>query len=228
MHRLDGAYERVNGARERLDELRPEISAFTDAVANNVSMKYEKKVITVNKRKVNVPVGTASFPINRPSPPRLRRLIGEVVSNLRAALDYLVYELACFDSQSIVEKTQFVIVDSEQDFRKNMWHLRGLTGEHIAMFERLQPYEGCNWTKLLRDISNPDKHRQLTAVKHPVYIRIDPSNTESILAGKDVNVNSYASIQITFRNGPPVIESLEQLVLEVAHVLDIFKPEFQR
>ena len=228
MHPLDGAYEQVNGAREHLDALKPEIEAFVKVVADGVSLKYKKGVVNIKGRQLNVPIGTATAPINRSAPPKVRRLIGEVIQSLRKALEYLVYELACFDAKSFVEKTQFVIVDCEKEFRKNLWHLEGLTGEHRAMFEGLQPYNGCNWTKLLRDLSNPDKHKTLTAVKHPVAFRLDANNTDAILAGKQVDVDSYASIQITFYKGSPVIESLEQLVVDVTHVLDIFKPEFQR
>ena len=228
MQPLDGAYEQVNGAREHLDALSPEIEAFAQVVANDVSLKYQKGVVKIKGRQIVVPIGTANFPINLPTPPRLSRLIGETIQNLRTALDYLVYELACFDAKSIIDNTQFVIVDCEKDFRKNLWHLKGLTGEHIAMFERLQPYQRCHWTKLLRDLSNPDKHRHLTAVKHPVAFRLDASNTEAILAGKQVNMNSYASIQIKFSDGTPIIESLEQLVLDVTQTLNMFKPEFQR
>ena len=228
MQPLDGAYERINGAREHLDTLRPEISAFSNVVANDVSLEYKKGVVNIEGRQLEVPIGTAHAPVNLPAPPRVSRLIGDTIQNLRIALDYLVYELACFDSKSIVEKTQFVIVDSEEQFRNNLWHLRGLSGEHIGMFKRLQPYEGCYWTKLLRDLSNPDKHKHLTAIKHPVTIRIDPRNTEAILAGKQVDMESYASIQITFNNGPPVVEGLEQLVLDVTHTLELLKPELQR
>ena len=138
----------------------------------------------------------------------------------------MVYELAHFDAKSYVEKTQFVIVDCEEDFRKNLRHLEGLNGEHRAMFERLQPYNGCNWTKLIRDLSNPDKHKTLTAIRHFTGIHIDPANTEAILAGKQVDVDDYATIEITFVKGPPVIAGLQQLVLDVTHTLDVFKPEF--
>ena len=151
----------------------------------------------------------------------------KVVENLRSALDYLIYKLACFDSKGIVDKTQFVIVDSEENFQSNKWHLNGLSGEHIAAIERLQPYRGCNWTQLIRDISNPDKHEHLTAIKHPIVVSIDSGNTDRILAGQDVGVNDYASIQIAFSNGPPVIEGLEQLISDVAHTLDAFEPEFK-
>jgi hypothetical protein len=142
-------------------------------------------------------------------------------------LEYLVYELACFDSKTIVDKTQFVIVDSVEEFHKSKWHLRGLTGEHIAAFERLQPYNGCTWTGLLRDLSNPDKHRYLTAVRSPVAIRIDSRNTEEILAGRPVDVNSYASITIAFSDGTPIIEGLEQLTLMTVKTLTDFKHEFK-
>lgn len=227
MDPLDGAREQIIGAREHLDMLGPEIRAFAEIVSKDVSLQYKKGLITINRQQREVPIGTATFPMNRPTPPRAARLIGEVVENLRSALDYLVYELACFDSKGIVDKTQFVITDSEENFRSNKWHLNGLSGEHIAAIERLQPYRGCYWTKLIRDISNSDKHRQLTAIKHPVHVRIDSGNTERILAGKKVDVEDYALVQITFSNGPPVIEGLEQLISDVAHTLDAFEPEFK-
>ena len=227
MHPLDGAYEQINGAREHLDALKPEIDDFTEEIANSISLKYKRGFIKINGRHLLVPIGTAGFPINRPAPPRASRLIGDTVGNLRKALDYLVYELACFDSKSIIEKTQFVIVDWPKGFRSNLWHLDGLIPEHIAMFEQLQPYKGCHWTKLIRDLSNPDKHKTLTAIKHPIALSLDPSNTEAIIAGKNVSVNSYASIKITFYKGAPVIETLEQLVLDVTKTLHLFYFEFK-
>ncbi len=227
MQPLDGAYEQINGAREHFDLLKPELGAFAKIIANEVTLNYQKGIVNIKGKRLHVPIGTATAPVNRPASLRVSRLIGETIQNLRTALEYLVYQLACFDAKSSVEKTQFVIVDSEKEFRKNTWHLNGLTGEHMAMFERLQPYNGCNWTKLIRDLSNPDKHKTLTAVSHPVTVRINDSNTDAILAGKQVDVNSYASVHITFSDGSPVIETLEQLVSEVAHVLKVFEPEFK-
>lgn len=227
MHQLDGAREHIYGAQEHLDMLRPEIQSFAQIVSKDVSLKYVKGFVTIKGQQREVPIGTASFPMNRPTPPRAARLIGEVVQNLRSALDYLVYELARFDSKSAVDKTQFVIADSEENFLSSKWHLRGLSGDHIAAIERLQPYRGCEWTKFIRDISNPDKHRHLTALKHPTVISIDSRNTERILAGQKAEVGDYASIQIAFSNGPPVIEGLEQLIADVAHTLDAFESEFK-
>ncbi len=227
MHPLDGAYEQINGAREHLDLLRPEIEDLTKSVSDNVSLKYEMGTVNIQGRQVRTPIGTAQGQFNVPAPLKVSRLVGATIQDLRTALDYLVYELACFDSKSIVEKTQFVIVDCEMDFRSNKRHLNGLTGEHIAMFERLQPYNGCYWTGLLRDLSNPAKHKHLTAIRQSASIRLSDYNTAAILAGKDMDVDDYATIKIAFGNGSPVIEGLEQLVLEVAHTLSDFKPLFK-
>ena len=227
MHPLDGAYERVYGAREHLDALKPIFHDFAKVVEDGISLKYERGTREVNGQLREVPIGTASSIGNYPIPPKAGRLISDAIQNLRIALDYLIYELACFDAKRIVEKTQFVIVDCEKDFRRNLWHLNGLSVEHIAMFEWLQPYKGCHWTGFLRDLSNPDKHQHFSTVKHPVTIRIDDANTKAILAGKHVDVNSYASFDISFVDGPPVIEGIEQLCFMVAQTLDAFKPEFQ-
>lgn len=225
MHPLDDADERINGAHENLDRLKPLVAEFAQVVANGVSLNYKEGFVDINGKRRKVPIGTASAHINQPAPPKVSRLIGYVVQDLRIALDYLVYQLACFDAKAVVDKTQFVTVDSEEEFRRNKWHLRGLTGEHIAAFERLQPYK-AKWTGLLRDLSNPDKHRHLLALKSPVVLRIDPRNTEEILAGRPVDVNSYTSITVAFSDGTPVIEGLEQLILMVSQTLDAFKPEF--
>jgi hypothetical protein len=228
MHQLDGAYEQIRGAREHLDALRPEIEDFIEVIANSVSLKYRRGFVKIRGHHLLVPIGTAGFPVNRPAPLRLSRLIGETIESLRKALDYLVYQLSYFDSNSIIDNTQFVILDSPKDFKlQRQRRLRGLTADHVTMFERLQPYNGCNWTKMIRELSNPDKHRTLTAVKHPVLFSLDSSNTEAILAGKNINKDKYACIRITFNNGMPVIEGIEQLVWEVDITIHSFYFEFK-
>ena len=228
MNPLSGAREQLYGAREHLEQLKPEIQAFAVIVSKDVSLTYKKGVVTINGKQREAPFGTATVPMNLPTPPRAARLIGDVVQNLRTALEYLIFELARFDSNGVVDNTQFVIADSEQNFiREKARRLRGLSADHISDIERLQPYNGCQWTKFLRDISNPAKHQHLTGLKHPTVVSLDSSNTERILAGKTVDVEEYASVQIMFSNGPPVIDGLEQLISDVAHTLDAFQPDFK-
>ena len=228
MQQLNGAYEQVRGAREHLDDLKPEIGAFRESVRDAVVLSRQPGTVMHKGRSKPAVIGTLTAPVNFSAPPRAARLIGETVQNLRAALDYLVYEFCCFDSKGIVDGTQFVIADSEENFvRDSKRRFKGMSGEHIAMFQQLQPYAGCSWTGIIRDLSNPDKHRQLTAVRHPVGLAIPPGSTDAILAGKSVDVNAGLSIEITFSSGAPVIEQLEQLISEVDKILHIFEGQLQ-
>ena len=231
MHPLDGANERINGACENLDTLKPLIREFTQVVANGVSLNYEEREIVIKGVLRKVPYGTFSALINQPAPLRLSRVLGYVIQDLRTALEYLIYELTCFDARQVVERTQFPVADTEELFNELLgrYRLKGnLRGDHIAAIERLQPFKGCHWVKWLVDFSNPDKHKHLTALRSPVGISIDPRNTEAILAGKAVDVNSYASITIAFSDGTPVIEGLEQLVSQAAQTLSDFHSQFER
>ena len=228
MHALDGANERVNGAREHLHTLKPLVTSFGQEIANSVSLDYKMGSITMGGRRRRVPIGKTSSLI-APAPARVSRLIGEVVQNLRSALEYLIYELACLDAKRIVEKTQFPVADGEEDFKGLLerYHLMVLTPEHVAAVKRLQPFDGCQWTKWLVTLSNPDKHQRLTVVKSPVVVRVDPRITKEILAGGHVDAQSYATVTVTFGEGTPVIKGLEQLILKVAQTLRDFHPEFK-
>ena len=87
----------------------------------------------------------------QPVPHALSILVGEIIYNLRAAIDYLIYELAFVDSKKIQHGTQFPIEDTEGDVmgrcdekRRRGVFLRGLTDQHRAAIKRLQPCDGCN------------------------------------------------------------------------------------
>jgi hypothetical protein len=164
-------------------------------------------------------------------------IVGEIIYNLRAALDYLVYELACFDSKQEVEGTQFPIEDFEEKFNNRVCdveakgkskYLRGVSPEHVAAIKRLQPFNGCEWTKRLRIISNPDKHRKLSFLEHSISVAVQITSTEASIIEHPMNMNHIKGFEIVFRDGTPVIETLEQLMLKVRQTLDSFKPEFER
>jgi len=231
MHPLDGAYERVRRAREHLEDLKPQVNALRQAAHNRVSLNRKPGIFTLpDGRKIRAVRGSFSTFIV-PAPLRVSTLIGEVAQHLRIALDYLIYELACFDAKRIVDHTQFPVADSEERFKDLLarYHLSDtLTPEHIAAIERLQPFRGCDWITRLSDLSNLDKHRHLTAVISPIVIALSPGSTEAILAGKRVDVQSDIVIKITFRDGTPVVESLEQFESQVSQVLRNFDPEFER
>lgn len=228
MQDLDGCYERVARAGEHLADLRRRASRICEAKLDSVSIERRPgRVRLPGGREVDAVIGTAKFPIE-PVPVIISILVGEIIYHLRTALDYLIYELAQLDAKEVIKMTQFPIEEHENGFkgRRNTF-LKGVSDEHVAAIKHLQPFDGCQWTRVLRELSNSDKHRHHTIVTSPVNVAPAPGSTEAILAGQAVDVKGDVSVSILFSDGPPVVDKLEQLQFEVAQVLDTFKPEFE-
>ncbi len=150
-------------------------------------------------------------------------LVGEGIYNLRAALDYLIYELALLDSGNTQQGTQFPIEDTEKGWLKNApSFLKGVSVQHQTTIQKLQPYKGCDWTRTIRNLSNPDKHRTVTAVRSRVLIENAPTSLPRIT----LKAHGNFSIAIAFDDGSPVIETLQELESQVTQTLDGFRPEF--
>jgi hypothetical protein len=187
-----------------------------------------------------------------PIPPLLPVVVSDIIHNLRAALDYIVYELAIKDSGSIQDGTQFLIEDVKSDpsnprrgfDARNKQCLKGLNAAHVSAIERLQPYNGVKWTETLREISNPDKHRHLSVLStegRQVDFRMDWT-PDGEFEGKDFEMTSEGprfprfnvkfdgqnTIAITLpkvgtKGVLPLLHSLEA---EVGSTIELFKPEF--
>ncbi len=228
MHPLDGAYERVNRAREHLADLKQRADTFCQNKRDSVVIQRKPATFRLaDGREVKGVLGSATVPVS-PLPPIIGILVGETVYNLRASLDYLVYELARFDAGKVIEMTQFPIEDTESGFKgKRNSYLKGISEKHVESIQKLQPCAGCRWTQRLREISNPDKHRHLVTGASPVIISPSSGSTEAIMSGQTANVKNDVVVQITFNDRTPVVETLEQLLSEVAKTLDTFKPEFK-
>jgi hypothetical protein len=169
-------------------------------------------------------------------------LVGEICYNLRAALDYLIYELARLDAGSIQDDTQFVIADCPRTFEEQCRRrLKGLTPAHVAAVEKMQPYRGCKWTGALRDISNPDKHRTLTTTQAEHVMTVHVADKDHLkdfedlpgairhveLAHDEVYVKIHLTTALQFSDGSLVIEPLAQILEEVVRALEMFRPDFQ-
>jgi len=189
-----------------------------------------------------------------PMPPDLPVVISDAVHNFRAALDYIVYELAREDSGGIVDGTQFIIEDCKIDPAdrsrgfdvRSKRYLKGLTQPHVNAIEVLQPYNGVQWTKDLRDISNPDKHRTLTVLSstnRAIQIKMHHKATgrygmpnRLIVTKKGVTFASYnitikATDAITIApadaSKPSLMQMLRLIETEVGNTIQAFMPEFK-
>jgi hypothetical protein len=89
-------------------------------------------------------------------------LIGELVHNLRSALDHAIYAAAEKPSR----ETQFPIFNSHQDWSKRSCSMLYSVPEHVvSLIEEAQPYRSpepaLHVLAVLRQLSNHDKHRLL-------------------------------------------------------------------
>lgn len=98
---------------------------------------------------------------------RPKVLVGQIVENLRTALDYLVFELSAKNEPNLNERVpQFVIAVDGEDFeRQAKGRLRYLTDEQRGFVEQLQPYNGNRMLGLLGEMAGEGKHRRLLSVR---------------------------------------------------------------
>lgn len=108
----------------------------------------------------------ARFKVRLDPPLRLGLIFGDVIHNLRSALDNLVCQLALLGSGDC-RRTQFPICSTPADFahRRNTW-LSGVDAEHVDRIESYQPYadrdEAAQRTlKAINTFDNLDKHRAI-------------------------------------------------------------------
>lgn len=235
---LDAAYARHARAKEHIDHVAEEVARYVE----NFNVPPEKARLEYGKPYAMQ--GFDSWQIERPRPILSVRL-GEAIYNLRAALDYLIYELAWLDSGKIQTRTQFPIESDADVFEGRVSgtyvqrrsgkkpkkrscdaYLVGVNTKHVGWIRHLQPCHGCKWTKLLQDLSNPDKHRSLLEVARGFQFRHQPLGppvqTETGLV-MDVEAEYAPFISV---NGIALDQALAELHEEVGNVLALFKPEF--
>jgi hypothetical protein len=225
---LDGASAKLKWAHEELMRLKDEIAALP---------KRQVEVVTAKPKRTNPKI------IQYRQPNRLISIsasIGSFAVALRSALDQMVYALSELDSGKQGKRTQFPIYDLPKDFQRGVAKdLEGISMEHRATIERLQPYNGGRWLSTIQRLSNDDKHRRLirivgtgitfrgsAVIKTKTYldnfIPVDGSWTP-----RTVEVDSRITGKIAFADGTPIIDTLEILQAEVRAVVDAFKPLFE-
>lgn len=171
--------------------------------------------------------------------------VGEIAYNLRCSLDYLVFALAWHDTGvepfgAWARNLQFPIETKPKVFEgRRTTMLKGVSDPHIAMIREYQPCEGCDWTGVLADLNDLDKHRYLTVLGG----RFDPNigttewvtNAAEIEAmwergirhsPEDMEVEMRAAFDVVFPDGELVAETLEELESEVRTLLLRFGREF--
>ena len=228
MATLEGAYRRHARAREHLANLQ--------GVVGRIEALGKDGVLAEQDPDTGL-FGPAAHVVN---PLRLEAgvLVGEIVHNLRAALDYLVYVIAESDAGSPQSGTQFLIEDSPQGFTgRSPRLLKGVSEEHVAVIRQFQPFKGCDWSGPLRDFDNASKHREILSVSVDVNIASILALSEYPLGGEldaqgapvpqGVQMYLKGPVEILLPEGRLPVQTLTHLEQQVGIVLWLFSSEFQ-
>jgi hypothetical protein len=104
--------------------------------------------------------------------------------------------------------------------------LRSVPPGAIALIAKLQPYAGCTWTRDVRDLSNPDKHRRLASLRSKANITVKSWKVVAVDPETDkgtVELRYDAEVEVSLEDGRPVRETLQALCSEVEATVALFK-----
>ena len=226
---LAGSIAKVDRASTHLDALQQALSPFLHS-----EPKPYRFVAEVDE---NTSRYLMRLRIEREIPLELSLIVGDIVQNLRTALDHLVWELVRANGQKPTRENAFPIFDrpppgEDEHPEQQRWNrnLAGLHPDAVQLIERCQPYHGPSLRTLaaLRRLSNEDKHRVLvsgwTAIHDAGSFEIDVLRARDvgsieagrIYAGRQLNHGDLvleAPVQITGPN--PDVRPNGELPLDI-------------
>jgi hypothetical protein len=148
---LDGARLKIVRAQQHLDSLKHEIMAYIRSKPYEFPIEDDGEYITVRDAT-----------ISENPPVLLSCIIGDCVCNLRAALDYIAWQLAAHNFPGLqigTDRVYFPISETPQDFKPDRLTKYGIPATVVSLIESVQPYHaGYETLALLKLLVNQDKH----------------------------------------------------------------------
>jgi hypothetical protein len=218
MASLDSVRLKIDRAHEHLDALEGEITRY-------YATKPAEFVAdpTVYEDDAGQQFVFGSFKSDAP-PPHIAVVMGDVLQNLRSALDYLIWELVLANKQQPGKKNQFPICETDKGFSNELGRgrLDGVHADAVTEVKRLQPYFGGAdvnpsflWT--LEKFTNINKHRRVLLtvlrtfpVPEGLITRIDRSGVvrsqiTPILGNTNTQVGPVPVVGGKVQMNPPMI-----------------------
>lgn len=164
-------------------------------------------------------------------------VLGEAVYNFRATLDYAVGQISLKQTPAWPNRqprrNQFPIEMTAAGFRaRRQTFLAGVGDGAVSYIEGLQPYNNCEWTRRLADLSNLDKHNQLIDVLQAFAISFDDSDVRRTPPSVDgtkpvVWADLHAMLRIEYRNPRKrdLLDELRDIEFSVDRTLTILDVE---
>jgi hypothetical protein len=152
----------LSGARMKLDRAQTQLLGLGHALMHFVENQPSELVERVEPREEGLADYCYVVTNLRPTRPEFAVHIGEILHNLRSALDYLVYAAATRHSWT----SQFPIFHRASDWSaKSDYMLRNVPRRYVRIVEEAQPYHlpipQQHLLSQLNYLSNTDKHRLL-------------------------------------------------------------------
>jgi hypothetical protein len=176
----EGVKLKLARADEQVESINKKIETYAAEHARPMTLAGDLDGVAFTLRMPRVP----------PLDPNLSVDIGEVLHNLRSALDQTTFAMLqanLSDMSGLTSKkregmermSQFPITDAPQKFADATPMVQGLSADAIATIERFQPYhnpKGVVGDSLwcVRELSNTDKHRLV----HPVWSVLSEAHVE--------------------------------------------------
>jgi hypothetical protein len=154
-------------ASEHAADLKAEIARFLDTNPYSVAHEFDRKPLPNEFPPGMEIVGVHRWraQTEKAIPPRISILAGDVLKELRSALDYVAWQLALGQSATPPQTTAFPIFASEKLYaRDKQRFIGGIDGGAHPIFDAVQPYHaGDKATEqplwVLHRLANDDKHK---------------------------------------------------------------------
>ena len=234
-HPLSEAAEKIKRASRHLEVLHSEIRRFTES--DPKPFHFVPEIDQSSSRYL------LRVKIDREPPSEWSLIAGDFVQNLRASLDYLVWQLVVDNDREPARTNAFPLFDrrppqNPKNRHRQRWeaNLAGVSSAAVGFIESCQPFNGADGPDVhvlsaLRELSNQDKHRSLmpafsaiqrepdladfTVVEtHDVLAPIEGGTLHAGYALHDGDLVLEAPIKILGSN--PTVKIEGQLPLDVA------------
>lgn len=149
----------LNEPRTKIEWARGHLNAFNEATRLVIEAHHDLIISELDEN-----IGKKVFRLrNIAIPIDLSLRIGDVLSNLRSTLDYLVWQLVLANGCTPDRRNEFPFYGDRKSFNEGrLGKLRGVCPTAQTIIEQLQPYNRGNWYLFaLNTLRNEDAHRYL-------------------------------------------------------------------
>jgi hypothetical protein len=185
---LSSAVAKARRAEAHLMGLRSVIDSWLEGQPFALAIKDARPSIREDEALFEIDVEVAQLVS---TPIEIGVILGDVLTNLRAALDHVAWQLAARDqgtepTGSVARSVAFPIVDTPDSFAKCQ-ETKLLSPRSTQFVESNQPYPGRGRAlSIIRDFSNVDKHRHVHSAL--AVLKPEPGPTIALDRGVVVDV----------------------------------------